>query len=220
MGEKSLHSSLKNWYSKPGDLVEETVDGYIVDIKRGDLLIEIQTRNFSAIRDKLSALTRSHRVRLVHPIPEMKWIVRVQGDGETVVSRRKSPKRGRLEDLFVELVYIPELLGVHNFEVEALMVHSEDVLIDDGKGSWRRRRWSIHDRRMLKVVEQKKFQTPIELTCTIPDSLEDGFTTRQLAEKKNISLATSRKMIYCLRKLGLLESDGYRRRAPVYKRLF
>jgi hypothetical protein len=220
MGEKSLHNAIKNWYAQQGDQMEALVDGYIVDIKKDDLLVEIQTRNFSAIKNKLAALIKTHQVRLVYPVSEMKWIVRVDRKGERILSRRRSPKRGRVEDLFTELVYIPQLLDDSSFEIEVLMLHSEDILIDDGKGSWRRRRWSIHDRRMLKVVEQRLFKTPGELASTVPTFLENGFTTRQLAEKKRMPLPLTRKMIYCLRKMGLLENAGYERRAPTYRRTY
>ena len=48
LGEKSLHSSLKNWYAQPGDRLEAEVDGFHIDIIRKNLLIEIQTANFSS----------------------------------------------------------------------------------------------------------------------------------------------------------------------------
>ena len=50
LGEKSLHAELKQWYMQPGDLLEEMVDGFHIDIVRGKLLIEIQTTNFSSIK--------------------------------------------------------------------------------------------------------------------------------------------------------------------------
>ena len=40
--EKSLHAALKAWCLQPGDHTEVPVDGYIIDIVRGDLLIEVQ----------------------------------------------------------------------------------------------------------------------------------------------------------------------------------
>ncbi|MCL5952680.1 MAG: hypothetical protein M1132_13345 [Chloroflexi bacterium] len=73
--EKSLHAAIKQWYALPGDLLEQPVDGYIVDMVRGPLLIEIQTRNLSALRRKLHALVLHHPVRLVYPIARDKWIV-------------------------------------------------------------------------------------------------------------------------------------------------
>ena len=82
LSEKSLHASLKNWYAKDGDLLEEKVDGYHIDVKRGPLLIEIQSKNFSAIKKKLSALLPNHSVllamaRLVRPLPKCRNVIAV-----------------------------------------------------------------------------------------------------------------------------------------------
>jgi hypothetical protein len=58
MNEFSLHSEIKKWYSLPEDQFEVRLGNYIVDILRGDLIIEVQTKNFSAIRGKLETLIR------------------------------------------------------------------------------------------------------------------------------------------------------------------
>ena len=133
LNEKPLHASLKQWYARPGDRFEVPVDGFVIDIVRDDLLIEIQTGNFSAIKSKLNNLARYYRVRLIYPIVQEKWIVRsAKGNGVGVI-RRKSPKRGRLEDLFWELVSIPQLLLNPNFSLEVLMIRQEEVRRYDGK---------------------------------------------------------------------------------------
>jgi len=51
MNEHSLHLEIKRVYSLPGDFFEVKLDSYIVDILRGELVIEVQTKNFSALRD-------------------------------------------------------------------------------------------------------------------------------------------------------------------------
>ena len=63
MNEYSLHTAIKNWYSLPGDKFEVRIDDFIVDIVRDALLIEIQTRNFSAIKKKLKKLLENHARR-------------------------------------------------------------------------------------------------------------------------------------------------------------
>lgn len=65
LNEKPLHAGLKRWYARPGDRIEVPLGEFLVDIVRGDLLIEIQTANFSAIRRKLSTLVAHHPVRSV-----------------------------------------------------------------------------------------------------------------------------------------------------------
>jgi hypothetical protein len=59
MNEYSLHSAIKNWYSLPGDKFEVRIDDFIVDIVRETLLIEIQTKNFSAINACMHANTHT-----------------------------------------------------------------------------------------------------------------------------------------------------------------
>ena len=215
MGETSLHDAVKRWYAQPGDRLEAWVDGYLVDVVRGDMLIEIQTGNFSAIKTKLENLVQRHPVRLVHPIPQMKWIVRLNRQGERI-SRRRSPRRGRVEDLFLELVYIPHLMEEPNFSLEALMVHSEEELIDDGRGSWKRRRWSVHDRRLLDVVERTTFSAPADFRKLLPEALPEEFTTRELAEVLKMRASIAQKMTYCLRHMDVLDTIGKRGRARLY----
>ena len=69
MTEQSLHEQLKEYYAMETGDVESVLGDYRVDVIRGDLLIEIQTRSFSSIRDKLAKLVKDHHVRLVHPVP-------------------------------------------------------------------------------------------------------------------------------------------------------
>ena len=215
MGETSLHDEVKRWYSQPGDRMEEWVDGYLIDIVRGDRLIEIQTGNFSAIKAKLEDLVRRHPVQLVHPIAETKWIVRLDARGERV-SRRRSPRRGRVEDLFLELVYIPHLMREANFSLEALLIHSEEELIDDGRGSWRRRRWSVHDRRLLDVVGRATFSKPADFLRLFPVTLPVEFTTRELAESLRVRANIAQKMTYSLRHMEVIGTIGKRGRANLY----
>ena len=169
---------------------------------RGDLLIEIQTRSFSSIRDKLRDITKSNRVRLVHPIADRKWIIRLDRDGKQV-SKRKSPKRGKIEDIFYELVYLPKLLMEPNFELEVVLVDLEEFWIDDGKGSWRRRRWSIHDKRMIELNERRLFKSPEDFKTLIPETLQSEFTSRMFSKEIGLNTRLSQKMLYCLTKMDV-----------------
>lgn len=216
MQEKSLHAALKDWYARPDDRVEVPVDGYIIDVVRGDLLIEIQTRSFSSIKSKLVALLASHPVRLVYPIARDKWIVRVTADGKQL-SRHKSPKRGRLVDLFDELVSFPELLAHPHFEIEVLFIQADEIWCDDGKGSWRRKRWSIHDRHLLAVVDHVLLAAPDDLRSLLPAGLPRPFTNRDLARALELTYRLAQKMTYCLREMGAIEATERKRKGILYQ---
>lgn len=215
MTEQTLHEQLKEFYARETGEIESPLGAYKVDVVRGDLLIEIQTRSFSSIRDKLRDLAQENRVRLVHPIAYQKWITRLDED-EKHVSRRKSPRRGRVEDVFKELVYLPRLLMNSNFELEVALVDLEEYWIDDGKGSWRRRRWSIHDKRMLELRERHLFRSPEDFKQLIPETLPQEFTSRMLSKETGLSMRLAQKMLYCLTKINIVERNGKKGRAYLY----
>jgi hypothetical protein len=218
MNEHSLHSDIKEWYSLPGDKFEVKVDDFVIDVVRGGLLIEIQTRNFSAIKSKLASLVEKHRVRLVYPIPERKWILRITESGD-VISRRKSPRKGKLVDLFYELVRIPELVDAENFSLEVLVIEEEEVRCNDGKGSWRRRGVSITDRRLINVTDRALFKNSKDFLKFLPEDLNDLFTNKMLARKTGISISLARKVTYCLRKMGAIATVGKNGKELMFRRI-
>ena len=216
LNEKPLHASLKQWYARPGDRFEVPVDGFVIDIVRDDLLIEIQTGNFSSIKAKLNNLASGHRVRLIYPIVQEKWIVRSAKNNRPGVIRRKSPKRGRMEDLFWELVSIPQLLLNPNFSLEVLMIRQEEVRRYDGKRKWRRKAWVLEGRRLLEVMDQRSFRHSADWLRFLPDGLE-LFTTSDLADRMNTRRDLAQKMAYCLREARMIELIGKRGRANLYR---
>jgi hypothetical protein len=211
--ESLLHTELKNTYTQSGDVQEAQIDGYLVDVKHGDLLIEIQTRHFSAIKPKLQTLLRNHPVLLVHPISYEKWIVR---QDEAQISRRRSPRRGRWEDLFYELVSIPHLLDHPNFSLEILLVRVEEIRKNDGKGSWRRKGWSIVERTLLEIVDRRRYLSTTDYLDFLPSELNYPFTSHDLAQAASIAPELASKMVYCLRHMGELEITGKRGRSYLY----
>lgn len=216
--EKSLHAALKIWYAQSDDQFEVLLEGSFIDVVRGDLLIEIQTRNFTAIKPKLEKLLINHQVRLVHPISVERWIVKTEDSRQ--LSRRKSPKKGSVFHIFAELVRIPRLIAHPNFSVEVLLIRDEEIQQNDGQGSWRRNGWSITDRRLLEVKERILFSSTADFCTLLPESLPEAFTTQELADLLHQPRALAQKMAYCLRAMGVLEVAAKRGNAFVYVRAF
>lgn len=199
--ERSLHASLKQWYARPGDTFEHPLNTYIIDLVRGEQLIEIQTRNFSAIRKKLEVLLQHHKVHLLHPVTCQKWVIQVAACGQKVLSRRKSPFCGDLTDAFEELMRIPELLLHANFSMELVLIHEEEVRCRDGKGSKYRKRQSIKDRRLLAVVASHYFSCPADFMRFLPATLPTPFSNKELAAALQLPLHRCRQITYTLRKM-------------------
>lgn len=220
LNEKPLHAALKSACAQPGDRFEVPVDGYVVDIVRGGLLVEIQTGNFAAIKKKLAKLLQTHRLRLVYPIPMEKWLVKFDPNNGDGPSRRKSPKRGRLEDLFSELVRIPHLMTHPNFSLEVLLTREEEVRryvgASAGRRHWRKRGWLTEERRLLAVIDRHLFEAPAELGALLPAGLADTFTTQEIAEAGKIRRPLAQRMAYCLRHMEVIECIGKQQRAYLY----
>lgn len=216
LNEKPLHASLKTWYAQPGDEFEVPVDGYVIDIVRDGHLLEIQTGNLSSIKTKLATLMRSHPIRVIVPIASEKWIVRRSRNGRGSGARRKSPKRGRWEDVFWDAVSIPQLVSDRNFSLEVLLIQEEEARRYRRNGSWRRRGWVVEERRLLDVVDRMLLEEPTDWLTFLPE-IDEPFTARDLADLTGMRLDLAQKMAYFFRKAGLVELAGKRGKANLYE---
>ena len=223
LNEKPLHAALKEWYALPGDRFEVGVDGFVADIVRGELLIEIQTRHLVALKRKLHRLVEDHPLRLVYPIAAEKWIVRVDEDG-AVIGRRRSPRHGAVEHVFAELVSFPHLLCHPNFTLEVLLIreeefrHREETGPDGRRRNWRRKGWATRERRLLEVVSRHVLAGTADALAYLPAALPSPFTTHDLATASGQPLWLCQKMAYCLREMGVLTVVGKRGRSTLFAR--
>ena len=215
--ERPLHAALKRWYAEEGDLVAEPVGGFVIDLVRDGLLIEIQTRGFPSMKAKLTRLLEEHEVRIVHPIPVEKWIVKMD-DGGQVVSRRKSPRRGIAADLFAELVSFPGLIADPRLTVELLMIAAEELRRFDPTRAWRRRGWVVEERRLVEVRDRLVIDSPHDLVMLLPAGLPAEFTTAELAALLGRPRRLAQQMAFCLRHVNVIEPVGKVGNAAVYVR--
>ena len=216
LNEKPLHASLKQWYAQPGDRFEVAVDGFVIDIVRDRNLLEIQTGNFSAIKSKLTKLVHAHSVRVIYPIAQEKWLVKLPKEPHQPSTRRKSPKKGRVEDLFREMVSLPQLILNPNFSLEVLIIQEEEVRHFKEKRRWRRNGWCTKERRLLNVVERHLLQTPADWLAFLPQGIET-FTTKDMADATGMPRDLAQKMAYALCRAKLIELIGKQGRSNLYR---
>ena len=215
--EKPLHASLKRWYSQPGDGVEVPVDGFVIDLVRDELLIEIQTRGFSGMKRKLrKLLDLGHTVRIVHPIAAEKVIVKLDETGAEI-SRRRSPKRGAPADVFGELVSFPAWINESGLEIEIVLTHEEEIRVHEPGKAWRRKGWVVVERRLVGVVDGAAIAGEDDLRKFLPDELPAQFTTAELATAIGRPRRIAQQMAYCLREAGVIAAVGKRANAYLYE---
>ncbi len=191
--EGGLHRALKELVSQPGDRFEVPLEGFVVDVLRGDTCIEVQTSGLAAMGPKLDALLGDFHVHVVHPIRVGTWLHRPDRPV------RKSPKRACLHDLCGELVSVPTLLDHPNLTIEVLLVHVDAVKVHDpalrrGRGGWR-----TVDTRLREVVSRHGFRTVDDLVALLPDDLPSPFTTADVARGAGVPRRTAQQLCYVLR---------------------
>lgn len=217
--ETSLHSQIKGLYAGADGVIEACVEGSIVDIVRDNTIIEIQTKNFSALNRKILRLVKDHKVKVVHPVAETKWIITVDKSGRQL-KKRKSPKNGEVVDIFDELVSIPKLINESNFSLEVIMVELNEIRCDDGKGSWRRKGVSIKDRELIKINRSITFSSKEDFLQFIPTNVPETFTCKIYAEYCGLSVYKARRILYCMKKMELVKECGKIGNAIIYGRNF
>lgn len=218
--EFSLHDQVKRSLAGPGDRMEAAVAGKVVDLlKANGEIVEVQTRNLSALLAKVRGLAAAgNRVRVVHPIPAELLILRKDPQSGKIVSRRKSPKRGDSWSVFDELVRATGLIALPGVAVEALLIHATEIRVRDGTGSWWRKGDRTEDRILDAVLGGVRWETPDDWLSLIPEELPPPWTSESLGEAVGLSPLRARKVLYCLARAGLLKEAGRSGRRKLYLR--
>jgi len=216
--ESSLHRSLKFHYSGSDGETETLVGSYVCDGRTSEgELIEVQTGSFGPLKEKAKKLTKTDKLRIIHPIIVQKYIELYDEKGR-LIRKRKSPRKGSSWDLFNVLIYGTELPLLKNLSIELALIDIIEKRIDDGKGSWRRKGVSINDHILSAVHNSIILKSLKDYSQFIPYKKKELFTVRDFGEKAGINVTLARKVLYTLTKMGLVEQAGKQGRAYLYKR--
>lgn len=217
--ETSLHRQLKARYADDPAQCEVRLGRYRIDAVVDDELIEIQHGSLAAIRDKVRHLLNDHKVRIVKPIIQSKRIIRFDKKDGKVVSRRRSPKRGSVLDIFSDLVYCTRLFPHRRLTIEVALVDVEELRYP---GHGRRRRWrkndfQIEDQQLVDVHETVTLRSHADLRKLLGAKIPQPFDTAQLAQSVGIDRWDAQRIAYCLREMGTTKVVDKRGNALVYR---
>jgi len=217
--ETSLHRDLKRLYAGDTAAMEVRVGNYRIDVVAPTELIEIQHGPLWAIRDKVRSLLAEHQVLVVKPIVASKLLIQRTRRGGRVASSRRSPKRGKLLDLFDELVHFTRVFPHSRLAIDVVLVDVEEWRYP-GHGRRRRHRASDHlveDQKLVAVRESHRLQTADDLRGLVSCELPSPFHTGHLAERLSVPRWLAQRVAYCLRQMGAARSVGKQRNALLYE---
>ncbi len=229
--ESALHRSLKTFYSvrEKGE-TEVQVEKWICDIvTQKGCIIEIQNLNIGALKEKISGLLAlKKKVTVVHPVVKIK-IIETYGSDKTIISRRKSPKKGDIYSVLKELTGITPFLLDKNFTllcpeisiVEKRLSSREPVQSKNRRRRFRKN-WNKSDKELLTIGEEHRFHGKKSYISLLPEGLPPEFSSvevREFFKAKNETNAAreSGLLLWLLHKTGLTERVPHKGRAYYYR---
>lgn len=232
LNESSLHSTLKKIYSlDENSRTEVELDGKIYDIvSENGNITEIQTQNLGKLLAKcMSALEKKRKVKIVFPLAITKYLELYDESG-SLISRRKSPKRRSIYDLFDELTGIYPILLENGFTLEVLecIICEKRIKTDAPVQSPNGRRrfkkdWLKNDKSLEEIVKTRVFTKKSDYLNLLPDSLPKEFTANDIrvALKSDKTLPASAAknanlIAWVLSRMELIEHIGKKGRSRLY----
>jgi len=232
LNESKLHNSLKILYQELYEgKTEVEQDGHIYDIvtKNGNI-IEIQTKNLAKLLPKiLDTIEKGHNVKLVHPLPLVTRI-ELQDEEEKIISKRKSPKKGSIYDIFRELTGIYPLMTNPHFSLEIVEIEmteervhtNEPVQSKNGRRRFRRN-WNKTGKRLDTIINTRRFSKAEDYLNLLPP-LPELFCAKDLknaiSSKSELPARASGNahlIIWVLAHAGLIEEIEKKGRTKYYK---
>ena len=127
-GEKRLHRILKRFVCADIHTHEVRVGRYVADVLQGNRITEIQTRSFRPLAPKLRYYLEQtdYAVTVLCPIITQKTIFRMDRESGELLSRKVSPKHGRVIDVLPELFWLGEFLENDRLQVEVVLIVAEE----------------------------------------------------------------------------------------------
>ena len=217
LSEKTVHAILKNYYEPDEDRQEIPIENYVADIYSDGEIIEIQTRQFNKLRDKLQTFLSLYPVTVVYPIPREKWLIWVDEESGELSKKRKSPAKGNPYVAFIELYKIKMFLKDPNLRLRFVLIDMEEYRLLNGWSKDKKKGSTRYDRIPTQLVEEVEINCPEDYMQFVPYELEDDFTTKDFAKAAHIPVNLAQTVLNILFFVGTVERVGKQGRAYLYR---
>lgn len=208
LSEKTVHAILKNYYAPDEDMHEIPIENYVADIYTGKEIIEIQTRQFNRMRDKLRAFLPLYPVTVVYPIPRYKWLIWIDEESGELSAPRKSPAKGSVYQAFKELYKIKMFLKEPNLHFKFVLLDMEEYRLLNGWSRDRKKGSCRYDRIPKELVEEVSVDRPEDYMQFIPYDLTEPFTSADFAKAAHIRRPLAQTVLNILAEVGCVQKTG------------
>ncbi|MBQ9869634.1 MAG: hypothetical protein IJM32_08250 [Ruminococcus sp.] len=217
LGEKTLHAVLKNYYEPFEQNHEIKVGRFVADIVGEQGVIEIQTRSFGNLLEKLDNFLEFCEVTVVYPLPALKYVSWLDMETGELSPKHKSPKKCRIYDAFKEIIRIKYALDNPRFHLVLCFLEVDEIRFLNGWSENKKRGSSRCDRIPKDIIEEVRFDCIEDYRRFLPDGLPEEFTSAHYAKACKINKQLASNGLNILSYLGLVERVGKKGRSFIYK---
>lgn len=219
LSEKTMHAILKNYFEPNMSNQEIKVGRKYADIYNENGIIEIQTKQFNKLRDKLNEFLPKYKVTIVYPIAYNKWIYWIDNNTGEVTKGRKSPKTGEANDAFLELYKIKNFLKDRNLSICIMLLHIEEYRDLNGWSKDRKKGSHCIDRIPMKIEKEIMINTIEDYGKLIPQNIDEEFTSKDYSLGAKIKRGTAQTALNVLTYLKQVERVGKKGNTIIYKKV-
>ena len=217
LAEKSVHRVLKFYMEENESFHEQRLGDYIADIYNGEGIIEVQSRNFGALKRKVRAFRELASITLVCPLEKNRDIIWVDPDTGEIKERRRSNRHKSLYHIMDELIFIRQELKIPGIRILGLLLQVEDYRLLDGYGADQKKRATKLDRVPVRLMGKMEFKQNQDYRVLVPKGLPEEFLSKDYAAAAGVNARTAGRALAVLTDLGIVERVGQRGRANLYR---
>ena len=217
LSEKTVHAILKNYYEPDEDKQEIPIENYVADIYSNGEIIEIQTRQFNKMRDKLKVFLPLYPVTIVYPIPREKWLIWIDEESGELSKKRKSPAKGNPYVAFIELYKSKMFLKHSNLRLKLVLIDMEEYRLLNGWSKDKKKGSSRYDRIPTRLVEEVEINCIQDYMQFVPYDLPEQFTTKDFAKAAHIPVRLSQTVLNILYYVEVVERVGKNGNSYLYE---
>ncbi len=220
--EKILHRSLKYFLCNDPSFHEvkvakETKGCLYADIKIDDQIIEIQTRNFNALREKLTEFLKKYQVTVVYPIPMQKMIIRLD-ENHHMLTTKKSPRKGNPLDIFYELYKIKSYLNHPHLSFKIILLDVDEYRKITPKKYYRSSGYVKEVQVPKKIRRIINLKTDADYVNLLDEyHLPDTFISKEFAKLTHLTAKKAGVTLNVLTSMHIVERVSKVGRSYVYK---
>ena len=216
--EKTLHAVIKKYFESDKAKHEVKIGNFIADIVIDNRIIEIQTREFNKLRNRLEFFLDKYKVTLVYPLTRHKWLIWIDPIAEEITKKRKSPRTGHIYDAIIELYKIKSFLNHQNMRLCIVFVDVEEYRFLDGWSGDKKKGSTRLNRVPVSVVEEINLDNTGDYSLFIPDTLPDQFTSKDYMMAAKVDKQTAQTALNILYYLAVVQRVGKQGNSFIYER--